>query len=260
MTSPDPRPILGPESESQNVRALLEMREMLMRGDFQPGEHIREIPIAERLSVSRTPARLALERLAHEGLLEARAKGGFVVREFTLQDIMDAIEIRGELEATAARLATERLQSDDELAPMRQCLTDVDLLLARTGPTLESIALYTPINERFHVALLELAKSPILTRSMEQVLALPFAAPSAFTGSQAEARTWRETLTVAHWQHRGIVEAIASRNGARAGATAREHSYLARRSVEQALREKRLGNIPGGSLVRIPAAEEAAAP
>src|SRR6478609_4742082 len=73
MTAPDPRLLIGAENESQTVRALLEMRELLMHGEFKPGEHIREIPVAEKLGVSRTPARLVLERLAHEGLLEARA-------------------------------------------------------------------------------------------------------------------------------------------------------------------------------------------
>jgi GntR family transcriptional regulator of vanillate catabolism len=252
MTSPDPRLLLGAESESQTLRALLEMRELLMRGEFKPGEHIREIPLAERLGVSRTPARLVLERLAHEGLLEARAKGGFVVRSFSLQDILDAIEIRGELEGTAARMAAERLQSCDELAVMRQCIAEVEAMLAKPGTVLEAIAVYSPINETFHAELLALAKSPILSRSMEQVRVLPFASPSAFTGSQAEANAWHETVTVAHWQHQVIVEAIAARSGARAAAAARAHSGLARRSVELALQERRLADMPGGSLIQIP--------
>jgi GntR family transcriptional regulator, vanillate catabolism transcriptional regulator len=248
---PELRPIPGTENDSQTLRAVLEMREMLMRGEFQRGEHIREIPLAERLNVSRTPARLALERLAHEGLLEARPKGGFVVREFTLQDILDAIEIRGALEGMAAQMAAERLASPDELAGMRECLAQTEELLDGVGPVLHSMMAYTAINDRFHAGLIELAKSSILARSMEQVRALPFASPSAFTGSQVEARTWHETITVAHFHHKAIVEAIASRNGARAAATAREHSGLARRGVELALREKRLGDLPGGSLVRL---------
>src|SRR5579872_1345650 len=73
------------ESESQTLRALLRMREMIVRGEFSPGERIREIPLSERLGVSRTPLRLVLERLEHEGLLEARPTVGFVVREFTIQ-------------------------------------------------------------------------------------------------------------------------------------------------------------------------------
>jgi GntR family transcriptional regulator of vanillate catabolism len=215
--------------------------------------------MAKLLNVSRTPARLALERLAHEGLLEARPKGGFVVREFSLQDILDAIEIRGALEGMAAQMAAERLESETELDGMRECLEHGEALLRKTGPVLDLMAAYSPINDRFHWYLVELAKSPILLRSMDQVLALPLASPGAFTASQAELHAWRETMTVAQFQHRGIFEAISMRAGTRAAAAAREHAGMGRRGLELALREKRLGDIPGGRLVRIPGARETAA-
>jgi len=50
-------------SDSQILRALLEMRELLVTGAFKPGERIREVPLAARLNVSRIPLRLALDRL-----------------------------------------------------------------------------------------------------------------------------------------------------------------------------------------------------
>ena len=62
--------------ESQTLRALLQMRELLLRGEFRPGERLREIPLAARLKVSRTPLRLVLDRLEQEGLLSARPTGG----------------------------------------------------------------------------------------------------------------------------------------------------------------------------------------
>src|SRR5579862_6670887 len=96
------------EFVSQTGRTLLSLREMLLRGDFAPGDRISELPLVARLGVSRTPIRLALDRLAHEGLLEVSPGGGFVVREFTLTDVWDAIEMRGVLEGTAARLGAER--------------------------------------------------------------------------------------------------------------------------------------------------------
>ena len=98
------------------------MRELLLRGEFRPGERLREIPLAARLKVSRTPLRLVLDRLEQEGLLTARPTGGFVAAEFTVQDIHDGIEIRGMLEGTAAKLAAERLESLDDLADTRKCL------------------------------------------------------------------------------------------------------------------------------------------
>src|SRR5215813_12276107 len=60
---------------SHSARTLLRLREMLFRGEFQRGERLSELPLGARLGVSRTPVRLALERLAHEGLLEASRSG-----------------------------------------------------------------------------------------------------------------------------------------------------------------------------------------
>ena len=56
--------------DSQTGRTLVNLRGMLLRGDFQAGERISELPLVARLGVSRTPIRLALDRLAHEGLLD----------------------------------------------------------------------------------------------------------------------------------------------------------------------------------------------
>ncbi|HTS62340.1 MAG TPA: GntR family transcriptional regulator [Candidatus Acidoferrales bacterium] len=239
------------ESESQTVRALVEMRELLIRGEFKPGERIREVPLAARLGVSRTPLRLVLERLAHEGLVEARTKGGFVARQFTLQDVLDVIELRGVLEGTAARLAAERLHSTSELEDLFACAEQIGNLLRARRPVVESMTAYAPLNDRFHARMLELARSPILSRSVEQVMALPLAAPSAFAGSQAEAGDWHETMMVANSQHRAIAEAIARREGTRAEAMAREHSRIARAGVVLAMEKSRLGQLPGGSLVSI---------
>ena len=100
----------GDGAQSQTVKATLGLRELVLDGEFSPGERVPEIGLAKRLGVSRTPLRLALSTLAHEGLLEPLPGGGFVVRAFTLRDVTDAIELRGVLEGTAARLAAERLR------------------------------------------------------------------------------------------------------------------------------------------------------
>jgi GntR family transcriptional regulator, vanillate catabolism transcriptional regulator len=53
--------------------------------------------------------------------------------------------------------------------------------------------------------------------------------------------------------HRAIVDAIANREPARAEAMAREHSRLARTSLEMILRDRqRLSKVPGASLIRFP--------
>jgi GntR family transcriptional regulator of vanillate catabolism len=242
------------DGESQTLRALAEMRELLIRGEFKPGERIREIPLAARLGVSRTPLRLVLDRLEHEGLLKARPKGGFVARQFSPQDILDVIELRGTLEGLAARLAAERLEAKSEMAGMFECLAEIDRVLSAGPVNVETVVAYIPRNERFHELMLQLAKSSMLRRSLEQVLALPFASPNAFVASELNSGEWNEALLVSQWQHRAIADAIANKEGGRAEAVAREHSRMARRSVMKAFADRRIQEMPGGPLVRLPEA------
>ncbi len=79
-----------------------------------------EVSLAETLEISRTPVREALSRLAEEGLLDRLPNGGFVVRRFGYEDVIDSIELRGVMEGTAARLAAERGASPEGL---RGCMT-----------------------------------------------------------------------------------------------------------------------------------------
>ena len=247
---------------SQTGRTLLNLRGMLLRGDFQPGERISELPLVARLGVSRTPIRLALDRLAHEGLLESSPTGGFVVRAFSVQDIWDAIETRGVLEGAAARLAAERLEHLSELEQLHYYRDQMDTMI-RFGdeldkiaePDIDSFARYLDLNEVFHSEIVALSKSSMLRRALDQVTSVPFASPSALVYVKAKLPRAPQMFAISHEQHRAIVEAIEHRQGARAEALAREHSLMTRHNVELALSDTSiLSGVPGASLIRIPAA------
>jgi GntR family transcriptional regulator, vanillate catabolism transcriptional regulator len=248
----DPAPHSVRDRESQTVRAVIELRELLLQGAFKPGERIREVPLAARLQVSRTPLHLALERLADESLLEARSTTGFVVREFSVQDVLDAIDLRGVLEGTAARFAAERLQSREETVVLSEDVEAARRLLRREMPGVDLIREYMLINANFHAHLLRLAKSSLLANSMERVLALPFASPNTFAFI-AEPEELKEILLISNSQHAAITDAIVNREAARAEAVAREHSRIVRTGVTIALQERRVERIPGGSLIKFPA-------
>lgn len=253
LTTPESKvPPASSSEDTQTGRALLNLREMLLRGGFRAGERISELPLVARLGVSRTPIRLALDRLANEGLLEVLPAGGFVVRAFTIADIWDAIEMRGVLEGTAARLAAERLADTRELDPLRRYRDELDAMLV---PTFDSFTGYLDLNEAFHSALVDLAKSPMLRRMLDRVVALPFGSPSALVFASSKLPRAAELLGVAHEQHRAIVEAIENRQGTRAEALAREHSLMSRRNLEAALHDDAAWScVPGASLIKLPQA------
>jgi GntR family transcriptional regulator, vanillate catabolism transcriptional regulator len=234
---------------SQTARALVRVREMLLRGEIPRGERISELPLVARLGMSRTPIRLALERLAHVGLLEVTGTVGFTVREFTLADVRDAIEVRGVLEGTAARLAAERLADAGELDRLRHCCAAMDSL---DRLTVDSFADYMDANEAFHAAVLDLAKSAMLRRMLEFTNSLPFASPSAMVFPTSVLPGAGNTLTIAQEHHRAILEAIGERQGSRAEAVAREHALLARRVLDVILEDQdALNRVPGGPLINV---------
>jgi GntR family transcriptional regulator of vanillate catabolism len=239
------------EATSQTMRAVLGLRELLLSGEFEAGTRMSELPLVERLGVSRTPLRLALATLEHEGLLANLPGGGYAVREFTKADIYDAIALRGVLEGTAARFAAERGVGPKQIAKMRACIEEIELVVNEAD--VDSFLRYVDLNETFHTQLLDAARSPVLVRVLERIAVLPFASPSAFVLSEAELPESREILLVAQDQHRGILEAIENREGARAESLAREHARVARRNLEIVLRNREiLDQMPGASLLKLP--------
>jgi GntR family transcriptional regulator, vanillate catabolism transcriptional regulator len=234
---------------SQQARALFSLRDLLLRGEFAPGDRMSELPLVARLGVSRTPIRLALEQLAHMGLLDVNASGGFTVRGFTSADALDAIEIRGVLEGTAARLAAERLADSAELEPLRRLHQEME---AFDRLTLDSFGGYMEINEAFHTRIIDLAKSAMLRRALQQAVSLPFASPSAMVFPTSGLANADETLAIAKEHHRAILEAITKRQGARAESLAREHGLIGRRVLELSLSDAAtLRRVPGAPLINV---------
>ena len=236
---------------SQTTRALLRVRELILSGEFSHGDRMSELPLVERLGVSRTPVRLALAALEHEGLLRALPGGGYVVREFTSGDIVDATELRGVLEGTAARFAAERGAPRRELRALRT----INDLIGKVvhDADYESFERFVGLNDRFHRTLVEMAGSRLLTRALETITAIPFASASAFVLTEAELPESREILVIAHSQHHSLIEAIEQREGSRAEALAREHARLALANLQIVLRHRgELSRVPGHSLVTLP--------
>ena len=255
MSSPTTN--LPPDSitpvSTQTAKTVLNLRQMLFRGEFRPGEKLTELPLVARLGVSRTPVRLALDRLAHEGLLEPLPAGGFVVREFTLTDIWDAIELRGVLEGTAARLAAERLTDPHDLDLVRQYRDQMEPFRDDGDRDDADFSRYLELNEAFHSAIVDLAQSPILRMSLDRVLALPFAGPSSLVLSGHRPPGSPELMGISLEHHRAIVQAIENRQGSRAESVAREHAQVSRRSFEIALsRQREWNSMPGASLIKWP--------
>lgn len=105
----DTRPAETTVGRSAEVYEVL--RRAIVEGRIRPNERLIETELAERLSVSRTPIRESIQRLAADGLVESRRRG-WVVREHSAQEIREIYEVRAALEGFAARLAAHRATDD----------------------------------------------------------------------------------------------------------------------------------------------------
>ena len=99
-------------AEPLRLQVAERIRKELVVGSYQPGERFTEKAIAEKLSVSRTPAREALSILGESGVLEILPKGGYAVPDFSPDDIKNIYELREYLEFPALMKVVERMNDD----------------------------------------------------------------------------------------------------------------------------------------------------
>ncbi|WP_323034456.1 GntR family transcriptional regulator [Pararhodobacter sp.] len=240
------------ESKSINLtkRAAYELRQKIIHGGLPGGTRLFEVAISEELQISRTPVREAMSRLAEEGLLERARGGGFQVRSFTFRDVVDAIELRGVLEGTAVRLASEQGAEQGKLREINNILIELDACFASGGAPIDFDS-YSEKNAIFHTRLAELCESPVILRELDRVRSLPFASPSAFVLGQADVAGSHQSLVMAQAQHHAMVKAIEAREGSRAESIAREHARIARANLEEAFEIDTKGRdtVPGMALI-----------
>ncbi len=237
------------KGSTHTKRATYELRHRIIRGDIPGGTRLYEVALAEELDISRTPVREAMSRLAEEGLLERARGGGFEVRSFTYRDVIDAIELRGVLEGTAARLAAERGASAEQIIKIKAIVDEIDTCFGQPDAPVQ-FDRYSELNAAFHNALADLCASPIILRELERVKSLPFASPSAFVLGRSDSPATYRTLVLAQMQHRALVEAIERRESGRAEAIAREHARIARENLEgNRARGDSENSLPGMALI-----------
>jgi GntR family transcriptional regulator of vanillate catabolism len=205
-------------------RVVINIRELIIGGKLAPGERIAEIPLAERLGVSRMPVRLAFKILAAEGLLEQNETRGYRVRPFRDQEVNDALEVRGALEGLAARLLAEAGMSRVLRQELQECLDRGDAIFESGRMTEEDAQTYSEMNLRFHAAVLEGSRNPVITRALALNNHLPFSSAGSIAfDSENTDREYRRFL-LAHAQHHIIFQAIEKGQGQRAAAAMQEHA------------------------------------
>ena len=89
------------------------LRDMVLKGELQPGQWIPELRLCDDLGISRTPVREALKVLASENLVTLMPNRGAVVAHIVASEIVEMFEVMHALEAAIGRLVVARATDDD---------------------------------------------------------------------------------------------------------------------------------------------------
>jgi len=215
----------------KNSRVIVRIREMILHGELRPGERVREVELAAKLGVSRTPVREALPMLAQEGVLTQLDTRGFIVRAFTSQEIMDAIDVRGALEGLAARMLAEQGPSRRLIHSLHECLREGDEIFSKGHVVLADEARYGDMNRHFHSLIVQGSGSKVVVDAIERNGRIPFAAAHAIAFDKIDLPRMYDHLLYSHRQHHAIVEALENGESSRVAALMVEHAHGARVSM-----------------------------
>ena len=91
------------------------LRTQILDGKFEMGTKLVESTLAKDLELSRSTIRMALNTLAHEGLVVQKPYVGWQVIDLTEDDLLELYDLRVALETRAAWLAAERINEEGQL-------------------------------------------------------------------------------------------------------------------------------------------------
>lgn len=185
------------------------LRTDIIQGAIRPNERLIAADLAEKLNISRTPVREALQLLEAEGLVVA-VKRGYMVREHTSDEIREIYEVRSALEGMAARLVAIRA-SDEAIQAIEDIGAHHDELASVERSRL------VDLNDQFHAAIVEASTNERLGRINRRN------SEHFFNYKIAELYTDAEALASVRG-HAAIVEALKARDADAAEKAAREHS------------------------------------
>lgn len=210
-----------PTSHKQLRHVVAEqLRLAILRGQYHPGEWLRQERLAQELGVSQMPVREALKELTAEGLVEHVPYRGVRVVEFSPEDLEDLYHHRAFLEGQAAYSAALRI-TEDELAELGELLQRMKQCMAP-----EKLDEYRLLNRRFHLSIFAASRRSYLIRTLAQLWdAFPTMMWSNYFHATLATVPERDTRDVT--EHEAILAALTAHDAPRAEKLVRSHIQTA---------------------------------
>lgn len=188
-------------------QAYSQLRDMIVRLDFAPGDVLREDALQERLGLGRTPIREALQRLAREHFITVIPRRGMFVSGIDVSELSMLFETRTVLEPYAARLAAAR-GTDDHWVRMADALDGVSDAAGNED--------LMTIDRLGHEIMWEAAGNRFLVDTLDMLYAQSDRLWHLYLADVAD-------MSHAVEEHGEIMDALRSGDGERAGELTEEH-------------------------------------
>jgi DNA-binding GntR family transcriptional regulator len=223
-------------SESLTSVARKQIEQMILSGELSG--RVNENALAAKLSISRGPVREALRALEQAGLVSVVANRGVFVREFSLEEALQAYDIRASLFGLAGRYLVQSV-TDDQIALLSDLVEQME-----SAKEDGDLTKYYSLNIRFHSTLVDLSSNSELAaiyRHLVNKLHL-FRRQSLLLGGG---------LSVSNKEHRLILKALAARDATAASLAMENHILAGKQRLLNALKE-----LEGHSTTRKTASED----
>ena len=198
------------EHYSLGGKVFQQLKNSILAGEFENGAELREIALAKKLGVSRTPVREALRQLEQEGLVEIYPNRGAYVKGITYKDVEDIFRIRARLEGLCAEMAVssithEQLDKLDEI-----------ILLSKFYEEKKDMEHLLKMDRQFHEVLFESCGSKMLEHQLKDYH--QYVQKARLRSLKRQERAKKSTQ-----EHEEILLAIKDRDAKRADELATRH-------------------------------------
>lgn len=190
-----------------------------------PGQRVTQNELADRLGVSRQPVSHALHLLHRQGLLAESGRRGFEVTQLDPQRIRQLYDVRGAIDALAARMAAKRVKTDAAGRAQLESALRAGRTIDRATPLARLVAL----DVDFHSAIYRLAGNPVI----EETVAPQWPHMRRSMATVLAELDYRQNA----WsEHEAIAAHILSGNAKAAAVAAEAHAQVAGQTTEERLR------------------------
>ena len=212
------------EKLTGSAKVYKQLREDILRMELEPGQPLDEVGLAERFSLSRSPIREALVKLAGEGLVQVLPNRSTIVSPINFLDLPRFLDTLDLLQRATHRLAAEN-RDETELEAMWRTRAAFLEGARQSIETSNSIP-HIEKNYDFHMSIAKACRNPYLQRYYSQLL--DEAKRLGHLRFKFKVLTDRLTPEDLDHQHGQMVEAIERKDGSAIERLAHEHANLFR--------------------------------